>query len=623
MSLSGPDLRTPSTFEEDSTEGAATRSRAVSLPSYGPATAGLRSGTPQIFELPGEYDFSGRTLERRYSLVRKIGAGSFATVYLAHDLRMFGRKVAIKVLHPERGRNPVNVERFVQEMKVAAKLDGPYRDRVVKIIDHGSCEADPPLLYLVMEYVDGIALNTLLGNMKGGARRRRPMPWTQSTSVILELVKALATLHACGVVHRDIKPGNVIIEQKPDGDVLKLLDLGIAKVLPGHEISSNGPRTHPEFVLGTPRYMAPEQFAGACKDARVDLYAAGIMLYEFLTGDVPSKWFERPGAAHPYMPIPPSQANPGAGIPATLDAVTLKAIAFNPDDRYQTADELALALAEIVLEAERQAARARALAEVSQDGGARGRGLRAAFAVGDLDARGWVALRWWVTITSACAAMCFVVAMAAAMRRPRMNEVPLLDEALLQALQPRPARPPTKRAAAAPPAEVKRAPPQPEPASRTESAETTVPASNPATSPTTETSRTTTAPTTAPPKDRPVPEPTREPPKVQPKKESDEPPKARQRSKEADDAPPPILSATVQGVLDGARRTLQARCPGVKGSTMVEINVNVATARQEGIHVPATAAPQLRKCILYHASSAFQFAGLARREPSYSFIVDL
>jgi serine/threonine protein kinase len=85
--------------------------------------------------------------------------------------------------------------------------------------------------------------------------------------------------------------------------------------------------------------MAPEQFAGACKDPRVDLYAAGIMLYEFLTGDVPSRWFEQPGAAHPYMPIPPSQANPGAGIPATLDAVTLKAIAFNPDDRYQTADD--------------------------------------------------------------------------------------------------------------------------------------------------------------------------------------------------------------------------------------------------------------------------------------------
>ena len=603
----GPDSRTPRTFEEDSTEGAATKSRVVSLPSYGPVTAGVRTGTPQIFELPGEYDFSGRTLERRYSLVRKIGAGSFATVYLAHDLRMFGRKVAIKVLHPERGQNPVNVERFVQEMKVAAKLDGPYRDRVVKIIDHGSCDADPPLLYLVMEYVDGVSLTTLLGNMKGGARRRRPMPWTQSTSVILELVKALATLHACGVVHRDIKPGNVIIEQKPDGDVLKLLDLGIAKVLPGHEISSNGPRTHPEFVLGTPRYMAPEQFAGACKDARVDLYAAGIMLYEFLTGDVPSKWFERPGAAHPYMPIPPSQANPGVGIPATLDAVTLKAIAFNPDARYQTADELALALAEIVLAAERQAARARALAEASQDGPARGRGLRAAFAIGDFDARGWVALRWWVTLTSACAAMCFVVAMAAAMRRPRMNEAPLLDEALLQARLPRPAKAPVRRPSATP-APVKQS--SPEPAS--------VDDASPGP-----------APLASPPRDDADASPTTRPrspdpeasPRARPKPQADPPSKARPR--DDPDAPPPILAGTVPGVLAGALRTLQARCPGVKGTTTIEITVDVTTAKLMLIHVPTTAAPQLRNCILYHASAAFQFAGLTKREPKYSFIVEL
>ena len=132
-----------------------------------------------------------------------------------------------------------------------------------------------------------------------------------------------------------------------------------------------------------------------------------------------------------------------------------------------------------------------------------------------------------------------------------------------------------------------------------------------------------TEPSDAPPNARPAPQPTHEPPKVEPKVKSDEPRKARKWSKEADDAPPPILAATVQGVLDGARRTLQARCPGVKGSTMVEIEVNVATARQQGIHVPATAAPQLRKCILYHASSAFQFAGLAKREPSYSFIVEL
>ena len=110
-----------------------------------------------------EYDFSGRTLNQRYELKRKIGAGAFATVYIAHDLRMYKRKVAIKVLNPERRLNPGNVDRFIQEVKVAAKLDGPYRDRVVKIIDQGRCDvAQPPLLYLVMEHVDGVTLQSLL-----------------------------------------------------------------------------------------------------------------------------------------------------------------------------------------------------------------------------------------------------------------------------------------------------------------------------------------------------------------------------------------------------------------------------------------------------------------------------
>src|SRR5687768_8389898 len=246
-----------------------------------------------------DYDFSGRTLNQRYVLQRQIGAGSFATVYLAHDLRMFKRKVAIKVLNPERRLNPGNVERFIQEVKVAAKIDGPYRDRVVKIIDQGRCDvAHPPLLYLVMEYVEGITLQSLL-RPAGPDQPRQPLPWTQALSIVRELLKALATLHDCGVVHRDIKPGNCILEQRPDGDFLKLLDLGIVKVMPGSEMSGDNPMTQPEFVLGTPRYMAPEQFGGPCSDPRVDLYAAGIMLYEFLTGDVPSRWYDQPGAKHP------------------------------------------------------------------------------------------------------------------------------------------------------------------------------------------------------------------------------------------------------------------------------------------------------------------------------------
>ena len=562
--------RKPTTFEEGATAGAGTcgattRARSVEFDSLSRVSVGRRTGTPLVFELPQECDFSGRTLERRYVLVQKVGEGAFASVYLAHDLRMFGRKVAVKVLHPERGQSPINVERFVQEMKVAARLDGPYRDRVVKIIDHGS---DGALLYLVMEFVEGTTLYSLLTITENGERRRRPIAWVQATSVILELVKALATLHASGVVHRDIKPGNVIIEQRPDGDVLRLLDLGIAKILPSHDASGNGPRTHPGFVVGTPRYMAPEQYAGGFTDARVDLFAAGVMLYEFLTGDVPAKLIDR-AAKQPYTPLAPSRANPDAGIPAALDAVALRAVEAHPDARYQTADDMARALAEILVAEERVQARRQAIAEGSHERPRRP-GLRGAFAVDDLDARGWVALRWWVTLASMGAAMCFVVTIAAAMRRERPDDPAFLDEAAVQALRPRVARAPAKRAAPVQPA-------RPAAASQ------------------------------GPP---PLPPPL---PPVAP----------RPRPRPVSDDPPPILAVTPAGVAAGAQRAFKARCRGVKGRTMVALTVDVASARLVGAEVEADAPPRLRSCIERHAASAFQFAGLTRREPRYSFLIEL
>lgn len=604
------------TFEEERTDGVRTQAR---------------SPTPKVFVMAEDNDFSGRTLEQRYALVRKIGAGSFATVYLAQDLRMFGRKVAVKVLHPEQGANPVNVERFVQEMKVAAKLDGPYRDRVVEIIDHGTCAGDPPLLYFVMEYVDGISLHSLLTTGEDGQRRRRPMPWIQATTVIQELVKALATLHACGVVHRDIKPGNVIIEQKPDGDFLKLLDLGIAKVLPGHEISDHGPRTHPEFVLGTPRYMAPEQFAGAIKDARVDLYAAGVMLYEFLTGDVPSRWFERPGAQHPYMPIPPSQANPGVGIPPRLDAVALRAVAFEPDARFQSAGEFAGALAEILLAAEHEQARVRALAEV----GGRPRallpvGLRTAFAVGDFEASGWVALRWWIMMATTCAALSFVVAIAAAIRRDRPGAALRADT--VQAMLPRPAKvsgrgkpsPAVRDASTVSPAHAAGSAPRDtsaaSPAVRDPATVGPVPAADPTPQDTSAASPAPRGPSDAGPEVAP-PEPARV--SEAPRKRPDPPVSPKPRTGTGEPSAPPILAGTAAGVASEAERVLRTRCRGVKGRTMVDVFLDVASAKLGRIEVGQEASPRLRSCLVRHAARAFQFAGLSSRAPKYTFVIEL
>lgn len=560
-----------------------------------------------------EYDFSGRTLEGRYALVKKIGAGSFASVYLAQDLRMFGRRVAVKVLHPERGDSAAEVERFVQEMKVAAKLDGPYRDRVVKIIDHGRCEdAAPALLYFVMEHVDGVTLHAMVTTVEDGQKKRRPLPWMQAVAVIQELVKALATLHACGVVHRDIKPGNCIIEQKPDGDFLKLLDLGIVKVLPGHEISNDGPRTHPEFVLGTPRYMAPEQFAGPCNDPRVDLYAAGIMLYEFLTGDVPSRWYERPGANHPYLAIPPSQANPSANVPPALDAVVLKAVAFEPAKRFQSADEFALALAEILLAAERQQARVRARIEESASQTRERAGLRAAFRTGDLDARGWTALRWWMTIAMTAVAMRFAVAFASVVRRGDAEHAARTQAALLAAAaEARPAKVgarPTEAASRGParsPA-VKSAP----------VAVKAAPVASPVATPSSPTPPSSPGPTTpAPPITEPAPEPA--PPEPAPPVKA--PPKAKPRPSSD---PPPIWPMTVAAVEADAERKLRTRCRGLRGSVKVIVTID-DQARVIRTAVAAGADAKIAACLEKHAAKVFQFAGLSRRVPQYTFTIDL
>ena len=378
-----------------------------------------------------DYDFSGRTLNQRYELKRQIGAGSFATVYMAHDLRMFKRKVAVKVLNPERRLLAGNVDRFIQEVKVAAKLDGPYRDRVVKIIDQGRCDvAQPPLLYLVMEHVEGITLQSLL-RPAGPDQPRQPLPWTQALSITRELLKALGTLHDCGVVHRDIKPGNCILEQRPDGDFLKLLDLGIVKVLPGFEMSGDHPRTQPEFVLGTPRYMAPEQFGGPVSDPRVDLYSVGIMLYEFLTGDIPSRWYEQPGAANPYELLPPSRVNATGAIPPALDALVLKAIAFEPAKRFQNATEFGQHLSEILLAgAAESAARSRARDDSDTFPAAHSATRTTARAVPPIAVeeppdRVGSALRWWTVVSTTCTSMVFVFAFASLLRRAESR--PALD----------------------------------------------------------------------------------------------------------------------------------------------------------------------------------------------------
>ncbi|MBL9104749.1 MAG: serine/threonine protein kinase [Myxococcales bacterium] len=285
------------------------------------------------------YDHAGRILDGRYELVERIGAGGFATVYRARDRNVHGRIVAVKVLHPERAGDPGTVQRFVREVKLAVRLTGKHRDRLVQILDQGYCEAEAPrLLYFAMEFVEGPTLQRLLSESTGGV-----FPWRRAVAIGHEVAQALVALHQHGVVHRDIKPGNCILEE----DRVRLLDLGIATLLPDHESSGVVRITHPNMIVGTLRYMSPEQQSGRACDARVDLYALGVMLYEFLTGNAPVFREDRdhPAANRPLVLVPPSQVAPGQGIPPAVDAVVLQALGPRINERFQSASALVAALA--------------------------------------------------------------------------------------------------------------------------------------------------------------------------------------------------------------------------------------------------------------------------------------
>lgn len=288
-------------------------------------------------------ELTGLLLDDRYQLRHVLGEGGFATVYLALDVRLHDREVAVKVLHPEHLGSADHVSRFAREIKVAARI-GASCEHLVQISDHGRC-GEPPLLYFVMEYLAGPSLRQLLIDPAASAlaerRVQRPLPWPRAVTLTLQLCAALTALHRQGVIHRDIKPENLIIDISGIGDLLKLLDYGIAGLVPGAAISGDGPRTAVTHVLGTPRYMAPEQLHGGDCDHRVDIYAAGAVLAELLTGEPP-----RPPGGPPLAA--PSQRCPDAGIPVALDELVLRATAWDPTARFASAEALSTALIRVL-----------------------------------------------------------------------------------------------------------------------------------------------------------------------------------------------------------------------------------------------------------------------------------
>ena len=263
-------------------------------------------------------------LSDRYELGEILGFGGMSEVHLARDLRLH-RDVAVKVLRADLARDPSFYLRFRREAQNAAALNHPA---IVAVYDTGeAATSSGPLPYIVMEYVDGVTLRDIVHN-------DGPMPPRRALEVISDACQALNFSHQHGIVHRDVKPANIMISKS---GAVKVMDFGIARAL----ADSGNSVTRTAAVIGTAQYLSPEQARGESVDPRSDVYSLGCVLYEIITGVPPFVGDSPVAVAYQHVredPVPPSQRH--AGISPGLDAVVLKALAKNPDNRYQTAAEM-------------------------------------------------------------------------------------------------------------------------------------------------------------------------------------------------------------------------------------------------------------------------------------------
>lgn len=263
-------------------------------------------------------------LSDRYELGEILGFGGMSEVHLARDVRLH-RDVAVKVLRADLARDPSFYLRFRREAQNAAALNHPS---IVAVYDTGEAETPTgPLPYIVMEYVDGVTLRDIV-------HTDGPLPPRRAIEIIADACQALNFSHQNGIIHRDVKPANIMISNT---NAVKVMDFGIARAI----ADSGNSVTQTAAVIGTAQYLSPEQARGDTVDARSDVYSLGCVLYEILTGEPPFTGDSPVAVAYQHVredPIPPSQRHDG--ISADLDAVVLKALAKNPDNRYQTAAEM-------------------------------------------------------------------------------------------------------------------------------------------------------------------------------------------------------------------------------------------------------------------------------------------
>ncbi|HVZ77050.1 MAG TPA: serine/threonine-protein kinase [Gemmatimonadaceae bacterium] len=268
-----------------------------------------------------------RATGSRYRVLQRVGGGGMADVYLAEHAEL-RRPVVIKVLHEHLARDAEMKERFRREAQAASQLVHPH---VCPVLDFGCVDA---VIYTVMPYLAGGSLSDHIGRTRG-------VPAALATSTIAQVATALDYAHRRGIVHRDIKPDNVLYDE--DGNAV-LTDFGIAEARHQGRLTASG------RAMGTPHYMSPEQAMGKLLDGRSDIYSLGIVLYEAMVGFPPFDGNDAFSVGYKQVhepPVPPEQVN--SRVPAALSAIIMKCLAKAPGDRYARANDLADVLIDFLM----------------------------------------------------------------------------------------------------------------------------------------------------------------------------------------------------------------------------------------------------------------------------------
>ncbi|MEY9487462.1 serine/threonine protein kinase [Streptomyces calvus] len=273
--------------------------------------------------------YAGRALAGgRYQLRDLLGQGGMASVHLAYD-SVLDRQVAIKTLHTELGREQAFRERFRREAQSVAKLT---HTNIVSVFDTGEDDVDGMTTpYIVMEYVEGRPLGSVLDE---DVRQQGAMPADKALKITADVLAALEISHEMGLVHRDIKPGNVMMTKR---GVVKVMDFGIARAMQSGVTSM----TQTGMVVGTPQYLSPEQALGRGVDARSDLYSVGIMLFQLVTGRLPFDADSPLAIAYAHVQEePPTASSINRALPPAVDALIARALKKNPNERFPSAEAM-------------------------------------------------------------------------------------------------------------------------------------------------------------------------------------------------------------------------------------------------------------------------------------------